>query len=91
MVLNKRTKPSSVGRTSSGPFLIVPVEIFRDIYDTRNACPTSPNHRFVSKGLPSWTMIKRLKLLNSTLTIDNGMLTPTLKVRRGKVNEFFAA
>ncbi|RKZ88878.1 MAG: hypothetical protein DRR19_12060 [Candidatus Parabeggiatoa sp. nov. 1] len=45
----------------------------------------------VNKGLPSWTMIKRFKLLNSTLTIDNGMLTPTLKVRREKVNEFFAA
>lgn len=44
----------------------------------------------VNKNLPSWAKIKRFKLINTTLTIENDMLTPTLKVRRGKVSEFLA-
>jgi hypothetical protein len=40
MVLSKRTKPSSVGRTSTGAFLIVQVEIFSvDVYKYQNVQP----------------------------------------------------
>jgi long-chain acyl-CoA synthetase len=45
----------------------------------------------INKGSSSWAKILRFNLINSTLTIENGMLTPTMKVMRGKVTEFFAA
>ncbi|MFQ5928067.1 MAG: AMP-dependent synthetase/ligase [Acidobacteriota bacterium] len=40
--------------------------------------------------LPHWSTIKRFKLVANRLTIENGMLTPTLKVRRAKVRKTFA-
>lgn len=39
--------------------------------------------------LPSWSTIKRFKLMNSTLTVENEMLTSILKVRHKKIHEFF--
>lgn len=41
-------------------------------------------------GLPHWSTIKRFKLIHAELTPQNGMLTPTLKVRRKKIYERFA-
>ncbi|MDZ7704734.1 MAG: long-chain fatty acid--CoA ligase [Trueperaceae bacterium] len=35
--------------------------------------------------LPHWSRVKRAALIDAELTTDNGMLTPTLKVRRQKV------
>jgi len=43
-----------------------------------------------SVDLPHWSTIKRFKLVPARLTIENGMLTPTLKVRRPKVHKTFA-
>lgn len=43
-----------------------------------------------NRALPSWSTVKRFKLISSALTVENGMLTPTLKVRRAKVEEIFS-
>ncbi len=37
--------------------------------------------------LPAWSQVKRVALLSTPLTTDNGLLTPTLKVRRQNVLE----
>lgn len=44
-----------------------------------------------NQGLPNWSTVKRFNLVNLPLTVDSGMLTPSLKVRRGKVCETLAA
>ena len=38
-----------------------------------------------NSGMPHWTTIKRFKLMSDEVTIDNGMLTPTLKIKRSAV------
>jgi long-chain acyl-CoA synthetase len=38
-----------------------------------------------NSGMPHWTTIKRFKLISDEVTIDNGMLTPTLKIKRSAV------
>jgi long-chain acyl-CoA synthetase len=40
--------------------------------------------------LPYWSLIKRFQPIDATLTVENGMLTPTGEVRRAKVVEVFA-
>jgi long-chain acyl-CoA synthetase len=45
----------------------------------------------VNAGLASYETIKRFAVFGKPLTIDGGMLTPTLKVRRKKVYEAFGA
>ncbi len=52
---------------------------FRDLIKAANA------------EMPHWSQVKRAVLLSEDLTIDNGMLTPTLKVRRPKVLEEYKA
>ena len=42
-----------------------------------------------NEGMDPWSRIKRFKLLAEHLTPENGMLTPTMKVRRGHVQEHF--
>ncbi|MGH2414341.1 MAG: hypothetical protein ACRDEA_11775, partial [Microcystaceae cyanobacterium] len=44
-----------------------------------------------NQSLPPWSTVKRFQLLTSPPTVENGLLTPMLTVRRGKVNESFAA
>lgn len=44
-----------------------------------------------NQGLPHWATAKRFRLLNAVLTPENGLLASDLKVRRGRVNEAFAA
>lgn len=39
--------------------------------------------------LPPWSTIKKFRLLTDPLTVDNGLLTPTLKMRRAAVLERF--
>ncbi|ARV59972.1 long-chain fatty acid--CoA ligase [Nostocales cyanobacterium HT-58-2] len=40
--------------------------------------------------LPHWSTVKRFKLIHATLTVENGLLTPTHQVNRAKVTEVFA-
>ncbi|OUL35289.1 AMP-binding protein [Nostoc sp. 106C] len=40
--------------------------------------------------LPHWSTVKRFQLINATLTIENGLLTPTQEVNRAKILEVFA-
>ncbi len=41
----------------------------------------------VNAPLPRWSQVRRIALIPGELTVDNEMLTPTLKVRRAKVQE----
>lgn len=43
-----------------------------------------------NRGLDPWTTIKRFALVPERLSAENGMLTPTMKVRRAQVQERFA-
>ena len=44
-----------------------------------------------NRALPEWSQAKRAVLLTGTLTPENNLLTPTLKVKRNKVLEHFEA
>ena len=43
------------------------------------------------RGFPGYDKVLRILLLQEPWTIDNGLLTPTLKVKRAKVVEKYAA
>lgn len=43
-----------------------------------------------NQGLDSWATVKRFALVPDELTIESGLLTPTLKVKRPKVQETYA-
>ncbi len=43
-----------------------------------------------NEGMDHWSTIKHFDLLLDHLSIDNGMLTPTLKVKRRKIQERFS-
>jgi long-chain acyl-CoA synthetase len=40
--------------------------------------------------LPYWSTVKRFAIVNATLSVENGMLSPTGEVKRAKVLETFA-
>ena len=42
-----------------------------------------------NEGMDHWSTIKRFVLVPDHLTIENGLLTPTLKVKRSKVRAAF--
>lgn len=44
----------------------------------------------VNEGLARFEQIKKWRVMSSPLTVENGLLTPTLKVKRNKVYETFA-
>jgi long-chain acyl-CoA synthetase len=41
-------------------------------------------------GMDPWNRIKRFRIVSASLTTENNLLTPTLKVRRRQVEEAFA-
>ena len=43
-----------------------------------------------NEGMDHWSTIKRFRLVPAHLTIENGLLTPTLKVKRRPVHDQFA-
>ena len=43
-----------------------------------------------NQGLPHWSTIKHFRVVPAELTAENGLLTPTLKVRRALVRERFS-
>ncbi len=43
-----------------------------------------------NQGLPHWSTIKQFRVVPAELTVENGLLTPTLKVRRNRVRSQFA-
>ncbi len=47
--------------------------------------------REANEGLDHWATVKRFALVPNELTIESGLLTPTLKVRRPEVQKTFAA
>ncbi|MEM1096142.1 MAG: long-chain fatty acid--CoA ligase [Bacteroidota bacterium] len=40
-------------------------------------------------GMEHWSTIKAFRLMTGTLSVENGMLTPTMKVKRKKVREAY--
>lgn len=40
-------------------------------------------------GMDPWSTVKRFALIPSALTIESGLLTPTMKVKRSKIREAF--
>ena len=42
-----------------------------------------------NEGMDPWSTIKRFTLIPKHLTIENGLLTPTMKVKRSKVRQVF--
>jgi len=42
-----------------------------------------------NEGMPHWTTIKRFEVVPDELTIENGLLTPTLKIKRPAVRQRF--
>ncbi len=51
---------------------------FQELVDKSNA------------GMDHWSTIKRFKLIAQPLTIEGGLLTPTMKVKRSRLAEVFA-
>lgn len=46
-------------------------------------------HRF-NEGFGKWEQVKKIKLLSKLFTIENGELTPTLKLKRKPISEHYA-
>jgi len=42
------------------------------------------------RGIANFEMVKKWALIDDTFTIENGLLTPTLKVKRKVVKEKYA-
>jgi long-chain acyl-CoA synthetase len=78
-----RAKAESLGVDADQPYddlLNDPeiVDVFQALVDTAN------------EGMDHWSTVKRFALIPDELTIDAGLLTPTLKVKRPKIREAFA-
>jgi long-chain acyl-CoA synthetase len=43
-----------------------------------------------NEGIDHWATVKRFALVPDELTVEEGLLTPTLKVRRAKVQDVYA-
>jgi long-chain acyl-CoA synthetase len=54
------------------------VAVFQELVDNAN------------KGMDHWSTVKRFALIPDELTVDSGLLTPTLKVKRPKIREAYA-
>lgn len=53
------------------------VSVFQTLVDNAN------------KGMDHWSTVKRFALIPDELTVDTGLLTPTLKVKRPKIREAY--
>lgn len=53
------------------------VELFQSLVDKAN------------EGMDHWSTVKRFALIPDELTIESGLLTPTLKIKRPKIREAF--
>lgn len=42
-----------------------------------------------NEGMPHWTTIKRFHIIPDKLSVENGLLTPTLKIKRAEVRKRF--
>jgi long-chain acyl-CoA synthetase len=42
-----------------------------------------------NEGMPPWTTVKRYHVISEELSVENGLLTPTLKIRRPEVRNRF--
>ncbi|MGQ9818113.1 MAG: hypothetical protein ACUVQ3_09245 [bacterium] len=43
----------------------------------------------VNSSLASYEQIKKFRLIPNSFTVDSGLLTPTLKIRRKKISETY--
>jgi len=78
-----RSKAGILGLDDTQPFedlLDEPeiVELFQSLVDKAN------------EGMDHWSTVKRFALIPDELTIDSGLLTPTLKIKRPKIREAYA-
>ncbi|WP_412068119.1 AMP-dependent synthetase/ligase [Rubrivirga sp. IMCC43871] len=42
-----------------------------------------------NEGMDKWSQVQRFRLVPETMTVENEMLTPTMKVKRGAVNKVY--
>jgi long-chain acyl-CoA synthetase len=54
------------------------IQLYQDLVDRAN------------EGMDHWSTIKKFKLLSDEVSIENGLMTPSLKVKRARVNERFS-
>ncbi len=54
------------------------VELYQDLVNEAN------------EGMDHWSTVKRFALVPAALTVESGLLTPTMKVKRPKIREQFA-
>jgi long-chain acyl-CoA synthetase len=78
-----RSKAGILGLDEAQPFedlLDEPeiIELFQSLVDKAN------------EGMDHWSTVKRFALIPDELTIDSGLLTPTLKIKRPKIREAYA-
>jgi long-chain acyl-CoA synthetase len=77
-----RSKAGILGLDETQPFedlLDEPeiIELFQSLVDKAN------------EGMDHWSTVKRFALIPDELTIDSGLLTPTLKIKRPKIREAY--
>ena len=77
-----RSKAGTLGLDDTQPFedlLDEPeiVELFQSLVDKAN------------EGMDHWSTVKRFALIPDELTIESGLLTPTLKIKRPKIREAY--
>jgi long-chain acyl-CoA synthetase len=78
-----RSKAGILGLDEAQPFedlLDEPeiIDLFQSLVDKAN------------EGMDHWSTVKRFALIPDELTIDSGLLTPTLKIKRPKIREAYA-
>jgi long-chain acyl-CoA synthetase len=93
------------GRAFLGALIVVSAELWPDFARERGLDPDAPESlasgelvadalrrvRSALAGFPGYAKIRRVVLLREPWGIDNGLLTPTLKVKRRRVLERYAA
>jgi long-chain acyl-CoA synthetase len=53
------------------------IDLYQDLVDKAN------------EGMDHWSTVKRFALVPAALTVESGLLTPTMKVKRPKIREAF--